>query len=234
MNPALIVVRAGPDSLHRNWVAEGGKQFDVLASFYFTPQDMQGDNGADYTHVWPGSCWTGNARVCQDMWDTIKKYEHVAFCDDDVDATTSTWNRFFQICRDQSLDLASPSFNGFTTPDLSPRPGLLLRYTNVLELICPVFSQKVLPTVSKTFGENGSGWGQSSLWSSLCPFTRYPTAIVDATPMTHTREFGGGDIYNNLQAEGKTAMQEMTELYQKYRIPRVRRQFFRSIPLTPR
>ncbi|MDB5820411.1 MAG: hypothetical protein JWQ11_4051, partial [Rhizobacter sp.] len=98
------------------------------------------------------------------------------------------------------LHLAQPaltpdSFHTWNT--LLLEPGCHLRYTGFVEVMAPLFSQHALSVCASTFAESRSGWGLDWVWPVLCAEAGLAgIAVIDATPVWHTRPLGG-ELYRN-------------------------------------
>jgi len=131
------------------------------------------------------------------------RYDHVAFVCDDVDADTRTWNALFRLADWFGLDLAQAAIDGFANhPITMPVAGAFLRYTDFVEVMCPVFSRRALARCGDTFGASVSGWGLEALWTARLPYPDYRMAIVDRLRVTHTSRTRGGTLRPVLDALG--------------------------------
>ena len=111
--------------------------------------------------------------------------------------------RRLQGARSNDLDLAQPAILGHPGLEITkPRDGCILRYTNFVEVMSPVFSQRALARVRDTFGESVSGWGLSALWSARLPYPEYKQAIVDKVRVTHTTPVRMGTLRPVLERLG--------------------------------
>jgi hypothetical protein len=68
-------------------------------------------------------------------------------------------------------------------------PHFLLRYVNFVESMCPFFTREALATVAPLF-TLGLESGIDLVWCSLLPSPWLKCAVIDATPVTHTRPVG--------------------------------------------
>jgi hypothetical protein len=212
----LLIVRAGEDSLHPSWIrGRRGRNFDLLVSYYGAVPDKYRQDGEHY-HVMVGPRWPGHHSVCRENAELIAQYDYVGFACDDLQAGLATWNKLFDACRRYALDLAQPAIEGFRSYDITrPHRGCILRYTNFVEVMCPVFSQRALQLLSCTFGESISGWGLSvAWWSRLTPDHR--VAILDCVRVRHGRPIGEGTLYSTLRGLGVNAGKELKHLKARY------------------
>jgi hypothetical protein len=73
--------------------------------------------------------------------------------------------------------------------------GVRLRYTSFVEVMCPLFSRSGLARLAHSFRESVSGWGLDFLWPYLLGYPKDRIAVLDETPVLHTRPVGGGGTY---------------------------------------
>lgn len=195
----LVVVRAGDRSLHPQWVAGAAREFDLCVSYYGAePDRYRGD-----TPLWEarkGPKWPCIGELLQARPALLEAYDTFWFPDDDLAVDTTTINRMFALFRGFGLALAQPaltpqSYHGH--PMLLQRPGHVLRRTGFVEVMAPIFDRPALQACLPSFGHSRSGWGLDFVWPRLVgPARREAIAILDATPVWHTRPLGG-ELYRN-------------------------------------
>lgn len=196
----LVVVRAGDGSLHRPWVLDGERRgYDCFVSYYGRVPGRHAD-AADFREARPGPKWPGLAALLAEHGELVRRYDAVWFPDDDLAATPGGIDRMFDFFHAFELALAQPAL----TPDsphtwqtLLQRPGSQLRFGGFVEAMAPIFSRAALERCAPTFGESPSGWGLDWLWPVLCREGGLDRiAVIDATPVRHTRPVGG-ELYRN-------------------------------------
>lgn len=218
MNRNLVVVRAGPGSLHPNFA--GGKPaertWDLLVSRYDAVSPILFKDAWQEQVYDPDLASPALYRLLRDrvpQW--AGKYDYVWLCADDIDTTAPAVNKLFEACRKYELDLAQPALGpgSEVSHDLTKcRPEFLLRYTSFVEGTCPCFSLAALQKCWQAYGENQTGYGVDYLWPKLLgPGAKL--AVVDGVPVTHTRR--RGSLYDAFAARGLDPTQEMHELVKK-------------------
>ncbi len=215
----LAVVRAGDDSLHRNWIAGAGKRdFDLLVSYYGdTPEQFWKD--ADHYHVMGGARWPAHHAIVRANAALLDTYEHVCFACDDLDADAATWNALFHFCEDKNLDLAQPAILGpISYPITAPVEDCLYRLTTFVENMCPVFSKRALAVCGDSFAESVSGWGLNHLWPKLLMARGWKLAVIDDICVTHTRAMREGQLYKLLGDLGIDPETEKQSVLARYGI----------------
>lgn len=195
----LVVVRAGDASLHRAWAQAGRRDFDCFVS-YFGREPRRHADAADFLETRPGPKWPGLAALLAEHGDLVRGYDAVWFPDDDLAVSAGEIDRMFAFFHAYDLCLAQPALtrdSPHTWNTLLQQPGCHLRYGGFVEAMAPIFSRAALERCAPTFGESPSGWGLDWLWPVLCRAEGLDRiAVIDATPVRHTRPVGG-ELYAN-------------------------------------
>lgn len=215
----LIVVRAGDESLHRNWLSGAEhRDFDLLVSYYGT-HGHRYQTDADLYHAMAGTRWVGHHTILRDNPSLLEPYDFICFACDDLDADAATWNALFNFCETHILDLAQPAILGPVSFQITkPVKHALYRTTTYVECMCPVFSRRALGVCRPTFGESISGWGLGGVWSKLLRERDWNLAIIDAVCVTHTRPVGEGSLYKLLSDLGVDPSAEKNSVLARYGI----------------
>jgi hypothetical protein len=225
----LVIVRAGDESLHEQWLAgDVDRNWDLIVNYF-------GDDPARYRKDdvrridSKGPKWPALHDLVQGLEREISAYDRVWFPDDDLRATKAGINLLFEIFEKHDLSLAQPSL----TPDsylghlitLHNR-SFVLRFTNFVEIMAPCFSRDFLQQMLPSFQANLSGWGLDFVWPTKISDWK-KVAIVDAVTVCHTRPIGGPN-YKHLAAGGKTPKEELAEVFVKYGLTSVQAPFVRG------
>lgn len=188
----LVVTRAGRHSLHPEWVAGRDRQdFDLLVTRYEPgPPTPAGPGRAEIDL--PGPKVAGYARLFRQRPDLLDRYDLIALVDDDIRTTAADLEQLFAIGDRHGLDLFQPSLawdSHFTYAAFLHNPAFLLRYTNVVEMMCPVFRAAHLRRALPLFDESYET-GIDLLWCRLSDRPRLRHGVIDAVQVTHTRPVG--------------------------------------------
>ena len=218
----LVVLRAGDASLHREWLVGPERDFDIFVSYYGNAPGRHAD-GADFYESRPGPKWPCIAALLEDRVDLVDGYAAFWFPDDDLSATAPVIDRMFAFFHAYELCLAQPALtrDSYHTWDtLLQQPNCHIRYGRFVEVMAPLFNRAALRLCAPTFGESRSGWGLDWVWPSLCRRAGIGRiAILDATPVRHTRPVGG-ELYRNHPDLDPRA--DAVRLLRKYGIEEVR------------
>jgi hypothetical protein len=107
----------------------------------------------------------------------------------------------FLICEDLKLELAQPALtvdSYFTHVVTLRHSEFQIRFTNFVEIMAPLFSTEMLARAYPTLAGNISGYGLDAVWPRMSSLGR--VAIIDETPVKHTRPVGGPNYLFNKQA----------------------------------
>ena len=191
MKPYLALFRSGPSSLHPHAVERLAEQnFDYALSWF--GDEPPAADGAVFVHMQKGAKWPGLEQTLIAHWDTIQKYKYIWLPDDDLLCVPEQVSRMFSICDDLQLELAQPALTRdsyFSHAVTLQHTAFQLRFTNFVEIMAPVLSIDMLSRVFHTMAGNISGYGLDALWPRMSSIGR--VAIIDDTPVKHTRPVGG-------------------------------------------
>lgn len=211
----LIISPVGDNSLHNNWIGNN-INFDLILLYY-------GDNESvaqSYTHHTPyvymakGEKYHLLKSFISNNLDFISKYDYTWLPDDDVDISPEDINKLFNMAREYQLSISQPAMEGHVSHEITkPVKDSILRYTNFVEVLAPLFDKETLLKVYDTFNLNYSSWGYDYLWPHLLHYPQDKIAIIDDIIMTHTRPVG-----QNYSRFPRLPWDEMNDLLYSYNI----------------
>ena len=219
----LVISPVCDDSLHRTWLSESAeRQFD-LALIYFGDRSGQYREDSDYYLEQHGFKFHLIDAMFRKLGARLDEYDYIWCPDDDVATTTLDINQLFSIIRRYRLSIAQPAIASgeVSYRTVQSQPGLLLRYSQFVEVMCPVFSHAALARIRPTLMVNKSAWGLDWAWTRIIPPDEL--AIIDAVAVHHTRPLHSGSGYDRMRALGVDPSRDLHELTAKYRISRRRR-----------
>lgn len=213
----LIISPTGVNSLLTEWTKN--ELCCDLALLYYDSDLSKVDEYKKYAkHIFVGNGekWNLAKQFISQNLDFVSKYEYIWFPDDDLQISSSDINSLFEIASSFNLDLCQPAASGYTShPITSKVDDNVLRYTNFVEIMAPMFKKDALLKLYDTFDLNRSGWGYDFLWPCLLRYPKDKIAIVDSIEIVHTNPVGG----NYSPARFPTSpLDEMHELFRKYYI----------------
>jgi len=118
----------------------------------------------------------------------LDQYDWIWMPDYDVHLEADGIERLFRIAQDYNLNVCQPSLTHdsyHSFPLVLNDPTKFMRYTNYVEIMCPLFKTEALKKVLGTFTMTYSGWGQDFIWARDLNYERF--AIVDDVQAKHVK-----------------------------------------------
>ncbi|WP_017752681.1 DUF707 domain-containing protein [Clostridium tyrobutyricum] len=224
----LIICRAGDNSLHKNWINNKYRNFDLLINYYGNEENKYIDD-AKYYVMSGGTKYQEIYKLIEKNKFIIDKYDSIMLADDDILTNTENLSQLFDIFNYYKLDLAQPSLtldSFFSHPITLQNKECILRYTNFVEVMIPIFSKNALKLCINTFKETKLCWGLDYIWPKLLKYKNI--AIIDSNPVKHTRKVGNGDLYINLNVN---IFDEFKYLLSKYNVNQYNHKYYDFIDL---
>jgi hypothetical protein len=192
MNKYLIISPIGDESLHPEWVREK-TNFDLVL-IYYGDNELVAESNIKYTpyvYAAKGEKYHLIKSFIESNIEFISNYTHIWIPDNDVLISTEDINRLFEMATQYQLSVCQPAMEGYVSHEITkPVPNSILRYTNFVEVLAPLFDLESLLKIYKTFDLNYSSWGYDYLWSPLLDYPKDKIAIIDDIIMTHTKPVG--------------------------------------------
>jgi hypothetical protein len=204
------LVRAGEESLHRNWLRRAGadRTWDLVVSWY---------GEADYQPVADerllrrkGAKWDIVQEHLRECPELLEGYDFTWFPDDDIDTDAATIEQIFAEMAAWNLSVGQPglSANSYFSHIYTLRlPSLRLRYSSTIECMMPCIAQPVVRQMLPYLGVSRSGYGLDGIWTRLAVDNRYRAAVLDSVEVRHTRPVGQF-LAVRLKAEGISMLAE--------------------------
>lgn len=198
----LVACRAGDQSLHKEWFASRDlRNFDLLIDYYGNRPGLYALDCEFYFES-KGTKFPSLYNLIAEHPALFFGYDAVWFPDDDLRTDCSNINRMFEAFTENQLLLAQPALTqdsyftyGITLQD----DKFHIRYTDFVEVMAPIFSKQALQSCWKTFNKSVSSWGLDLLWIKLLDSAEHKIAIIDSTPVKHTKPVGGGSFMRELK-----------------------------------
>jgi hypothetical protein len=209
----LALFRSGPTSLHPHAVARLAQQnFDYCLSWFGAddPADLGMADGATFVHRVKGPKWPGVHATLVEYREVIDRYDYVWLPDDDLMCVPELVSEMFDVAAQLKLDLAQPALDPasyFSYPITLQHPRFQVRWTSFVEVMAPLLSTPFLWKVLPTIAENVTGWGLDFVWPTMTSIGKM--AIIDETPVLHTRPVGGPNYAAAKQAGGRSPEEEL-------------------------
>lgn len=177
----LVFTSAGDQSNVRAWL-KGSRDFDLWVVYYGKkPGKLQ--SHADLYVARNGTKFQ-NLHYCYSRWrELFSRYDAVMVMDDDIVIGAGGLTRLFDIRRELDLWALQPAFRvaGKVSWDITRiQPAARLRYTNFVEMTCPLFRRDKLDAFMDVFDPELLGYGEDWWFlRTLGAESRMRVAIVD-------------------------------------------------------
>lgn len=209
--------RASDQSKHKEWITPANDQnFDLFIEYYGDTPNRYSEDCKYYSYNKAGSKWVRFHDLILKNQDIILEYDAVMIADDDVSMNATTIRDMFHIFTQHNLMLAQPAlgWDSYYAHEITHQnPKYLLRYTNWVEGMVPIFSKDTLKLCWPTFNKSKTGWGLDFIWPKLLNYPKDKIAVIDATPVRHTRPAGHGDLYYTTNVNPWQELGEVTRPY---------------------
>ncbi len=212
----LIISTIGRNSVHGSWsVHSAARTYDLLLINY-SDQPGFGATNATYYLERKGMKWELVGYALDTLPDIVARYINVWLPDDDIRTSPNEIDRLFALFEEYRLQLAQPAIAAgeVSYKVFRQRPGVILRYSPLVENMCPLFTRDALRQVSATFGESRSGWGLDVIWPRL--FAANEVGIIDAVGVEHTRPVGKGLMYQTLAKQNIDPRRELADMVARH------------------
>jgi hypothetical protein len=230
----LVFTSAGNRSNLRNWL-QGRRDFDLWTVYYGDVGGMFREE-SEYYLPRKGAKFQ-NLHYCYQQWpERLAGYEAVMVMDDDIVIDATGITRLFEIRRELDLWALQPAFRlsgKVSWPITAVHPTAKLRYTNFVEMACPLFRRDKLDAFMRVYDPELVGYG-TDWWflHTLGPDLEKRVAVVDSVtcvnPYDKHKGNGGREI-DTLQAHDvrKEVWERMKALHALDEQGRVHREFGR-------
>jgi|LakMenEpi03Aug12_release.lakeMendotaPanAssembly.Ray.scaffolds.fasta_scaffold155550_3 hypothetical protein len=191
MKKNLIISPVGDNNFVRYWVGPNDN-FDIIL-LYYSKDTLEYDKlmseNFKITKI-NGEKWHIIKNYLIENPNLIEEYETFWFPDDDLKIDNNYINELFNIHNEYKLSLSQPASIGHTSHKITRPQNFKLRYTNFVEVMCPIMSKNTLKLLFETFTITESGWGLDLLWPKLLGYPKDKIAIIDKIVIDHTKEVG--------------------------------------------
>lgn len=182
----LVFTSAGDQSEVKRWWGRGNNDFDIMVVYYGDNEFLYKES-TTYFFERKGSKFQNLAFIFQSKPEIFDQYDAFFLMDDDVVIESASISRLFRLRFERGLQLLQPAFlrNGKISHAITEaEPWSSLRYTNFVEVTCPLFSAAALKGFVPQYDARLVGWGVDYLYSHYVASEYGPKAIgvVDCVP----------------------------------------------------
>jgi len=217
----LVFTSAGDCAQVGQW-CRGRLNFDLWITYY---GDTEGkfQEYATYWNARKGTKFPNFLYIHQHHQDLLDRYEAIWVVDDDVVITGSQISRLFEFREQYDLWILQPAFDpkGKISFDVTcVQPLNLLRYTNFVEVTCPLFRKDKLDQFMAVYDPNLVGYGVEAWFLNVLHHGEPDViAIIDSIPCINPYDMAKGGIRAIDQVQSlERRIAVFKEMRQKYNI----------------
>jgi hypothetical protein len=200
----LLFTSAGDNANLHHWL-QGRRNFDLWVSYY-GDEDQRYKDVADFHVSRKGGKFPNLNFVYENWKNIIDSYDAILVMDDDIMIDGSEISRLFEIREQYDLWILQPAFRPkgkVSHPITRIHPSCLLRFTNFVEVTCPLFRRDKLDEFMRVYDPELVGLGVD--WWFLDVVGKYAEdkiAVVDEVSCVnpHDRTKGGSREIDVLQS----------------------------------
>jgi hypothetical protein len=195
-NKYLVYTSAGDRSNLRYWL-KGKRNFDLWVTYYGDEGEKYKDV-ADHYNKRKGGKFPNLHYVYREWPDRLASYDAIMVMDDDIIMSGGEISRLFELRARYDLWVCQPAYSlqgKHYHPITEVRPGNLLRYTNFVEVTCPVFLKGKLDDFMKVYDPVLIGLGVD--WWFLHVFgpdLKGKVAVIDAVTCLNPQDEAKGGL----------------------------------------
>jgi len=194
MKKNVIITPTGVNSIFRNWLSieKDKNNFDIIFICYEDNDLVKNLTDKGYkAFKYKGEKWSIIKQFFKEHSEVLEFYDFFWFPDDDLDFDFNQINKLFEISKDYDFWLSQPSADGYTSHKITNKnPNYKFRFTNFVEIMCPLMSRYCLKQLIESFDYSKSGWGLDILWPKILGFPTNKIAIIDEITINHTKPVG--------------------------------------------
>ncbi|HEY1214909.1 MAG TPA: hypothetical protein VGE93_14865 [Bryobacteraceae bacterium] len=158
----LVFTSAGDVSSLPHWL-KGRRDFDLWVIYYGDQEPPPYTDVANFYARGRGTKFQNLYWVYTQYSHVIERYDAVMVLDDDILIDANGLTRLFEIRKEHDLWIVQPAFRltGKISWDITRvTPAAQLRYTNFIEMTCPLFRRDMLDVFMGQFDPSLSGYGE--------------------------------------------------------------------------
>lgn len=201
--PYLVFTSAGDFSNLHYWL-DGERDFDLYIVDY-GEQDHGYAALAEYYLPQKGGKFPNLYHVYQTQKELIESYKYVMVMDDDVIIDSQGINQLFKLSAEKDLWLVQPAFEskGVIRHKITrQQPFVFLRYTNFVEMTCPIFRADKLRDFLSVYDPILVGWGVTNwVLDVMGKDMQGHVAIVDGISCINPRSRKGSPVREILKLQ---------------------------------
>ena len=213
----LVLVRAGDSSSHKDWTSDitnSDRNWDLAVS-YFGAADQYPIHSEEIVSRDRGHKIPSLFRLFSN-YPRLLSYKSIWITDDDIATSWSNINLMFNLFLELDLWLAQPALTPdsyWSHPLTVQQPEYACRFVSFIEFMAPIFRSDQILNCLSVGADAVTGWGVDMIWPNLLGHPLSKLAVLDATPVRHTRAVGSGEIYNGLEVPRQVELESRLRKY---------------------
>ena len=222
----LVFTSAGDNANLHYWLKSPDgkkvqKSFDLWITYYGNKKNRY-EEICDYYNMRKGGKFPNFHYLYKNWEKTLNHYEAVLILDDDIIIDCSSINQLFEVRERYDLWLLQPAFHPkgkISHAVTRENPFTYLRYTNFVEVGCPLFRKDKLDVFMELYDPVLTGWG-IDLWS-MDLFGHHPKKIAivdDITCINPHDDTKGGQREIELLEKKNVSIENWFKIKEKYNI----------------
>lgn len=187
----LVFTSAGNYAQVSRW-CQGNINFDLWITYYGNEENKYQEY-ATYWNARKGTKFPNLLYIYQQYPELLDRYQAIWVADDDVIISGSDISRLFELREQYDLWIAQPAFDplGKISFDITcVQPLKRLRYTNFIEVTCPLFRKDKLDQFMEIYNPELVGYGIDAWFlDTLYQGETSKIAIIDDVPCKNPYDF---------------------------------------------
>lgn len=184
----LVFTSAGDHANIARWLPN--RNFDLWISYYGHQPDPDRMNAEFYDHK-KGAKFPKLYEAMRQDPERFSAYDYIWVADDDIKISGAQINRLFEIAKAKDLWIAQPAFTdaGKISNKITRKQQFAhLRYTNFVEVTCPVFRTDKLLQFFEVYDPKLIGFGVDWWFMEALRPPADKVAVVDSIPCVNPRD----------------------------------------------
>lgn len=187
----LVVVRLGQNHHFDSLLAVPleSRSWDLAVSHY-DDSNLPDGSIVEWSHRSRGGKWDGIWLFFEENPEAFAAYDFYWLVDDDVQTGPETVNALFDYVRQHDFELAQPALtldSYYSHRVTLVCPVFRYRHTNLVEIMAPIISRRMLHRIYPIIQHTRSGFGLDWLWCRFVTHPRRQIAIIDELQVRHVR-----------------------------------------------
>lgn len=211
MKRNLVFTTAGPGFCNTKQYISPTASYDLAVFDYGDDKEVFNSEDAQYYVRVKGQKYETIHRLLAE-WSLLDKYDFYFLPDQDIFFTPAKADEMFRLASVHDLSLCQPALDHRSTISWTvtrQQPDCVMRYTNFVEVMAPLFDRRGMAACYPTFPRSLSSWGLDLLWGKVLTKLKLSIGVIDSVTMSHPHERVSG---NWQMSNGKTPRQELDEL----------------------